>query len=246
MEKCAIVVTGASKGNGLAISKLLAEDAQNLVIGVDIVNCDPNYEKVFERYLQIDVSSPDAGIVALKTATEITDHVCLVNNAGITRSHDLSYPLEDFDATLEVNLKAPFVWMENYRALVEQKAIKSGAIVNICSLSAHRAFPGNPAYIASKHGLIGLTKYYALVLGHSGIRVNSVSPGYVRTDMTLKSFQDEKRREKIDHHSMLGRWGESAEIAHVVRFLLIEQSSFVTGSDIPVDGGWLSKGLFLN
>ena len=246
MEKRVIIVTGASKGNGLAISNLLAEDSRNLVIGVDIVKCDSNYKRVFKRYLQIDVTTPDAGIVALKTATEISDYVCLVNNAGITKPHDLSYPLEDFDATLEVNLRAPFVWMEHYRNLVEKKVIKSGAIVNICSLSAHRAFPGNPAYIVSKHGLLGLTKYYALVLGKSKIRVNSVSPGYVVTDMTSRSFQNEKRREKIDHHSMLGRWGESAEIAQVVQFLLSEQSSFITGSDIPVDGGWLSKGLFPN
>jgi len=244
VEKRVVVVTGASRGNGLAISKLLSEDPNSLIIGVDLDECVVNEETIFSQYLRLDVSNPDASKVVFDLASQLSSDICLVNNAGVTKPNNLPYPLEDFDFTLKINLRAPFVWMEEFRKLVDKNEIKTGAIVNICSLAAHRAFPNNPSYIASKHGLLGLTKYYASALGSYQIRVNSVSPGYIRTEMTLRSFKDESRREQIGNHSMMGRWGETSEIAKVVRFLLSEESSFITGSDIPIDGGWLSNGMY--
>jgi NAD(P)-dependent dehydrogenase (short-subunit alcohol dehydrogenase family) len=244
MEERVIVVTGASRGNGEAISKLLSSEPANVIIGVDLEECNFQNSGLFAKYLMLDVSDAESSRIALSIATDLSKNVYLVNNAGISRPNSGTYLLEDFEETLSVNLTSPFVWLEYYGELVADKKILKGGVVNICSLASHRAFPGNPAYIASKHGLLGLTKYYAKTLGGHGIRVNSVSPGYIKTGMTSVSLSDNERRELISNHSMLGRWGEPNEVAEAVRFLLSNQSSFITGADIAVDGGWLSNGMY--
>ena len=118
-----------------------------------------------------------------------------------------------------------------------------GSIINITSLNAELAFPDNPAYVAFKGGLKQLTKALALDLGSSGIRVNSIGPGYIRTEMTSRSWANQPARQLRAERSVLKRWGEPTDLAGAVIYLASDASSFVTGQDVYVDGGWLIKGL---
>ena len=234
-EKVAIV-TGSARGNGNAIAKALSLAGAE-VVGLDI------YSAAIADFAQYNCDITDEHIVdsILKSIVKKHGHIdILVNNAGITHSHDfLEYPEHLWDKTYMVNLKAPFRLM--------QKAAKSmgqgGSIINITSLNAELAFPDNPAYVAFKGALKQLTKSAALDLAKYGIRVNNVAPGYFKTDMTKGSWNDpDKRKEKSDR-TMLGRWGEPSDLAGISIFLASDASSYITGQDIYVDGGWTAKGL---
>ena len=234
-EKVAIV-TGSARGNGNAIAKALSLAGAE-VVGLDI------YSAAIADFAQYNCDITDEYIVdsILKSIVKKHSHIdILVNNAGITHSHDfLEYPEHLWDKTYMVNLKAPFRLM--------QKAAKSmgqgGSIINITSLNAELAFPDNPAYVAFKGALKQLTKSAALDLAKYGIRVNNVAPGYFKTDMTKGSWNDpDKRKEKSDR-TMLGRWGEPSDLAGISIFLASDASSYITGQDIYVDGGWTAKGL---
>lgn len=117
-----------------------------------------------------------------------------------------------------------------------------GSIVNITSIGAEKAFPNNPAYQSSKAALKHLTKSAAYDLSKFGIRVNSLAPGYTESEMNIKSWKDRKQRNLRSKHTFLNRWGKKSEIAEVVKFLIEDKSSYINGSNIIVDGGWVSKG----
>ncbi len=116
-----------------------------------------------------------------------------------------------------------------------------GSIINITSLNAELAFPDNPAYVAFKGGLKQLTKSLALDLGKYNIRVNNIGPGYMRTNMTKKGWAN--NRKLIEDRTILGRWGTPDDLIGTAIFLLSSASSYITGQDIYVDGGYLTKGL---
>jgi gluconate 5-dehydrogenase len=120
---------------------------------------------------------------------------------------------------------------------------KSGSIVNITSLAAELGFPDNPAYVAFKGALKQLTKSAAYDLSKFNIRVNSVGPGYIKTNMTAKSWDDKKMKKERSDRTMLGRWGKSEDLIGTVIFLSSDASSYITGQDFYVDGGWTAKGL---
>jgi len=166
----------------------------------------------------------------------------LVNNAGISYSEDtLSYPDEMWDYTHSVNLKAPY----KLSKLVSRYMIKGGggSIINITSLNSELAFPNNPAYVASKGALKQLTKSFALDLGKFNIRCNNVGPGYMKTEMNKVSWKDLEKRKARSNKTVLGRWGDPEDLSGLVVFLSSDASSYITGQDIYVDGGWLIKGI---
>ena len=123
------------------------------------------------------------------------------------------------------------------------KKKKSGVIINITSINAEFAFPDNPSYQVTKAGLKQLTKSLALDLAKFGIRVNSVGPGYFRTSMTKKSWNNLKKRKKIRESTMLKRWGVPKDLEGIIVFLSSDSSEYITGQDIYVDGGWSAKGI---
>jgi len=234
------IISGASNGNGRSIAEKLIRRNKR-VINVDINKSEDSLEFFMEFIGSVD--DPKLAKKVLETASKNSEEVYLVNNAGITLPSKGEYPLEFWKKTLDVNLTGPYIFLEKFSVEVESNQIKKGSIVNIGSLSSHRAFPDNPAYVASKHGVIGLTKYYAWRLGKFGFRVNSVSPGYIRTAMTTKSQSDVERSRLIEKSTFLGRWGETDDVSDAVLFLLSEESTFVSGIDLVVDGGWLAQGL---
>ena len=124
------------------------------------------------------------------------------------------------------------------RKLVHEE--KPGAIVNLASTLGLTAAPNRPAYTASKHAVVGLTKEMGLEFGESGIRINAVGPGVTRTALTERYFQEPDMANTVRSIHAMNRWGEAREIARVILFLASEDASFMTGVTVPVDGGWLA------
>ena len=123
------------------------------------------------------------------------------------------------------------------------KKKRRGSIINITSINAEFGFPNNPAYVASKGGLKLLGKSLARDWGKYGIRINNLGPGYIITKMTEKSFKNKKTRLDRQKNTMLNRWGEPEDLVGPCIFLASDASSYVTGQDIYVDGGWTANGI---
>lgn len=234
------IVTGAAAGNGLAIARELRA-AKHFVAGVDLAEIPP--DAVDQRFPG-DVLAPNliAAVFDAACARSPDRAVFLVNNAGITRP-GLPQSDEAWTSTINVNLTAPFLWSREFSSRVGTGQIRSGGIVFIGSLATQLAFPENPAYQASKSGVLGLTRAFAFDLGVAGIRVNCVSPGYIATAMTARSYSDPELHAARRRHTLLNRWGQPEDVAHAVAFLCSDAAAYITGVNLPVDGGWSARGL---
>ncbi len=241
-----VLITGAANGNGRALSKAFSEaDSDIFLVDVDKHNLDSLVEEI-KVHKNINVQS---AAFDLSNSEELSDFLkknthfdVVINNAGITRgNHILDYEDFDWDLTYKVNLLAPYKIIKKVSKKMSER--KSGSIINITSLAAEVGFPENPAYVAFKGALKQLTKAAALDLSSSGIRVNSIGPGYFKTNMTAKSWKDKTLREERSNRMMLSRWGEPSDLIGIAIFLASDASSYVTGQDFYIDGGWLAKGL---
>ena len=164
-----------------------------------------------------------------------------MNNAGIIRRADsVDFTEADWDAVIDVNLKAVFFLCQAFaRAAFARGA--GGAIVNISSLLAFQGGIRVPSYTASKHGVAGLTKVLANEWAARGINVNAIAPGYVATNNTEALRADPARNQAILDRIPAGRWGEPQDIAGAAVFLASPAARYVHGAVIPVDGGWLAR-----
>lgn len=151
------------------------------------------------------------------------------------------YALELFRKTVTVTLEAAYVLCG---VLAPKMADRGhGSIINLTTMNAEMAWPGNPAYITSKSALRMLTKAVARDFGERGVRANNLCPGYVRTRLTEGSFSDSYMNEERRLHTMLGRWGTPDDMVGPCLFLASDASSYITGADLHVEGGWLAKGM---
>tara|TARA_B100000408_G_C10287547_1_gene218801 strand:- start:446 stop:1225 length:780 start_codon:yes stop_codon:yes gene_type:complete len=243
------IVTGSARGNGKAISEALLRSG-SIVVMVDVLK---------KELLQTEKEFLSKNLPAASYVCDITkkDQILklgkyirkkfgmldiLVNNAGISISDSvLTYSEKNWEKTYQVNLKAPFFLSQECAKIMKKK--KSGVIINITSINAEFAFPDNPSYQVTKAGLKQLTKSLALDLAKFGIRVNSVGPGYFRTSMTKKSWDNLKKRKKIRESTILKRWGVPKDLEGVIVFLASDSSEYITGQDIYIDGGWSAKGI---
>jgi NAD(P)-dependent dehydrogenase (short-subunit alcohol dehydrogenase family) len=220
-----VIVTGSSGGNGFAISDTL-QKLGCIVINADLPDCDIT-------------NNNDIDSLLLKACNYNGQINGLINCAGVTFGNNLfDYNDEDWDKTYEVNLKAPYQLTKKVAVYMKNTG---GSIINITSLNSELGFPNNPAYIATKGGLKQLTKSFARDLGQYNIRVNNIGPGYIKTNMTKNGWNN--NRKEIEDRTILGRWGEPEDLIGAVIFLLSKASSYITGQDIYVDGGYLAKGL---
>ncbi len=232
-----IVVTGAGRGIGAAISTSLTRAGAH-VHGVDL-----HFEATdhLHRATVCDVTDEDSLAPLVAGVVEDGGRIDgLVNNAGISLQSSDPYGRDDFLQTLSVNTLAPF---RLGRLVAQAMKPRGGSIVNVTSLGAHRGFPDNPSYQASKAALRQLTRAMAVDFSDLGVRVNSVCPGYIATAMTSASRDDPEASGARAQRTILNRWGRPEDLAGPCQFLLSDASSYVTGIDLPVDGGWLAKGI---
>lgn len=245
-EKIAIV-TGSAQGNGKAIAEaLLKADAR--VIMIDINENKLNYTK--DEFIKNGYNNIETYICDLSDASYIIQltniiklkykHIdVLVNNAGISYSSELSlYDLDSWNKTISINVTSTFLLVRELYNIMN-----NGSIINITSLNAEVAFPNNPAYMASKGALKQLSKSLAYDLGKYNIRVNNIGPGYFHTAMTDKSFKDPVLNKQRKDKTLLNRWGDPNDLSGLIIFLSSDASSYITGQDIYIDGGWLIKGI---
>ncbi|MBV9825769.1 MAG: glucose 1-dehydrogenase [Alphaproteobacteria bacterium] len=191
-----------------------------------------------------DVSrEEDVRVMVLDTLSAFGQLDCAFNNAGIagyqvdaSGKKTADWPEEAFDRMIAVNLKG--VWL-CLRAEIKHMLLHGGgAIVNTGSIAGLVGLPTSSAYVAAKHGVLGLTKTAAIEYAGSKIRVNAVCPGYIETQMTEDAMQ--RRGEAILGHTPLQRMGQPGEIAELVVWLLSDRASYVTGAAYNVDGGWMA------
>ena len=233
------IVTGSSRSIGLKIAEGFYE------YGAKVIRIDLNLKKhklyKFDDYI-IDLTKQklvDQCVNEIKHKYGRID--VLINNAGVTTNSTNFYDEKILKKTLSVNLIAAYNLSNKVCKIMSKR--KKGSIINITSLAAERGFIGNPSYQVSKAGLKQLTKALACDWGQKNIRINNVCPGYIKTAMTMKSFKNSKLKKKRDTRMILKRWGEPKDLVGPCIFLASDSSSYITGSDIFVDGGWLAKGL---
>ncbi|MEU6145579.1 SDR family NAD(P)-dependent oxidoreductase [Streptomyces sp. NPDC047081] len=230
-----LVVTGAGQGQGLEEARQLTADGAT-VVGVDVKTTPELADSVALAY-ELDVTDPKGWAELASTLEERFGRVDgLVNNAATAaRAPLLEVSPDDWNRTLAVNLTGPLLGMQALVPLMRD----GGSVVNISSvagLTGHRP----TAYTASKWGLRGLSQLAANELGHRGIRVNTVLPGYIDTPLVRQN--PESFRTTSLQLIPLGRVGEVTDVAPLVAFLLSDAASWITGAEIVVDGGQLSHG----
>lgn len=236
------LVTGASRGLGRACAIALGADGWAVAVGYRSgeAEADETLSAVEAEggkgiTVHLDVTDEDSVATAFQRASaELGPVTGLVNNAGWMRDGlVLRYPTEAFDRTLDTNIRGAFLCSR--AALRHMLRAQWGRIVNMSSAAGLRGNPGQAAYTASKHALIGLTRSLAREVGSKGITVNAVCPGYVDTLMTEKTPVEARR--KMIEATPAGRPGTPAEVAAVVRFLLSDDASYVNGAVVAIDGG---------
>ena len=239
LEGKVAVVTGGSRGIGLAIARELASAGATLALvarnGEQAGSSAATLPGEGHAGFACDVSDPGAvKEVVAAIESQLGPVYLLVNNAGITRDNILMrLQDEDWDQVLAVNLKGAFNFIRALtRGMLKRR---DGVIVNITSVVGLMGNAGQTNYAASKAGLIGLTKSVARELGSRSIRCNAVAPGYVRTDMT--SELSEEQTAALQSQIPMGRLGDPQDIAPIVRFLAGPGGRYITGQVIAVDGG---------
>lgn len=245
-ENRIVIVTGGSFGIGQATAIAFANRGAKVVIADWIENSETlNAIKASGgegMFVKCDVSkSGDVESLIKQTINNYGRLDFAVNNAGIEgltgTTHECTE--DNFDKTLSVNLKGVWLCMKNEIPFILKQG--KGAIVNIASIAGLVGFPGLPAYVASKHAVVGLTKTAALEYAKQGIRVNAVCPGVIRTPMIDRTTGKDKAVEKkFEDMEPVGRMGNPEEVAEAIIWLCSDASSFVTGHAMAVDGGWIA------
>lgn len=241
-----VLVTGAGSGIGRATALACAREGAQVVVADRVVEAGQETVAMVQqaggeaRFVEVDVTqtaSVEAMIAAAVAAYGRID--CAHNNAGIEGvfATTADYPEEDWDRVMAVNLKG--VWLCMRAEIPQMLQQGGGAIVNTASLAGLVGAKRMPAYVASKHGVAGLTKTAALEYAKSGIRVNAVCPGVIHTSMVDRMFLN--RRPELEGRlakaEPVGRLGKPEEVAEAVVWLCSDAASFVTGHTMTVDGG---------
>jgi len=240
------IVTGGNKGLGRGITEALLEGGAHVAIIASsesaISVAKEMREKGYHAYgVQCDLNNhSDIEKGFEKAVQQLNGLDILVNNAGIQRRNPCEeFSLEDWEDVLRVNLTSVFVTCQLAgRHMIKQK---SGKIINLASLLSFFGGYTVPAYAAAKGGVAQLTKALSNEWASKGINVNAIAPGYMATEMNVNLINDPKRYADITARIPMGRWGTPEDLKGIVLFLASRASDYLSGTIIPVDGGYLGK-----
>jgi NAD(P)-dependent dehydrogenase (short-subunit alcohol dehydrogenase family) len=247
LENKVAIITGAGSGIGKAISLLYANEGAKIVVS-DISEKGGN-ETVSEIkakggeaiFVKADTSKVDDNKNVVDQAVKQFGGLHLaVNNAGIggPLSPTGEYPIDGWDKVIAINLSGVFYGLRyQIPAILESGG---GSIVNVASILGKVGAKGSPAYVAAKHGVIGLTEASALEYADKKIRINSIGPGYIHTPLLTNSLSDDAMKALVGLHP-IGRLGKAEEVAELALWLNSDKASFVTGAYYNVDGGYLAQ-----
>lgn len=236
------IVTGSARGIGQAIAIELARHGANVVI-TDIIpgNATVNKIKALKRksfFIKADVSKKqEVENLINETLKQFKKIDILVNNAGIFQpSPTETLKEEDWEKTININLKGYFLCAQAASKYMLKR--KKGVIINIASVAGLEGYAQGASYCASKGGIINLTNSLAAEWGPKGIRVNSICPGVIETAMTKGMLTNKKTKQGMLMKIPLKRTGKPIDIAGAAVFLASDDSSYITGTEIIIDGGW--------
>jgi NAD(P)-dependent dehydrogenase (short-subunit alcohol dehydrogenase family) len=245
LENKIVIITGAGSGIGRATALLLAKEGAKVVVSdINEENGKSVVSEIIKAggegfFIQSDSSKAEGHESLVKgTLKKYGALDIAVNNAGIGGPIGMTgeYPLDGWQKVIDINLSGVFYGLRYQIPAMK----KGGSIINIASILGQAGTKGSPAYVAAKHGVVGLTKAAALEYAEQNIRINSIGPGYVKTPLVTNTLDDETMEGLVSLHPM-GRLGESEEIAELILWLASSKSSFVTGAYYPVDGGYLAQ-----
>ena len=236
LENKIAIITGGGRGIGKAIANQYSEQGATVIIAEFDENSGRDTAEAIRGYFFKTDIGDEKGVSALfdYVKTKFSRLDILVNNAGILDDSTLNnLESNQFDSVIDVNLRGTYLCGKKAAdIMVEQKG---GVILNAASVVAHNGNFGQTNYVASKTGVIGMTKVWARELGKNGIRVNAIAPGFIKTDMTAE--MPEKIIHMMGDKVPLKRWGQPEDVANVYTFLASDMASYITGTVLNVDGG---------
>jgi NAD(P)-dependent dehydrogenase (short-subunit alcohol dehydrogenase family) len=241
------LVTGASKGLGKAMSlALAAAGARVALVSRDMQKLESVAAEIRERggqaeAFRADVADESSVVVLEREVSNRLGKVqVLVNNAGVNvRKSITDFTLDEWNYVLGTNLTAVFLMCRSF--VPHMKGSGYGRILNMTSTMGHVSIAGRAAYSSSKAGLLGLTKAVALELAAEGVTVNGISPGPFATEMNTVLMQNPEVNQQFLAKIPVGRWGKVEDIGTLAVYLCSEDASFITGTDILIDGGWCAQ-----
>ena len=249
LEGKVAIITGSDRGIGKGIAIGLAREGCNV-----LVNSYKESEEARNVVEEIKKLGSDAVFVKANVIREVdiknlVDKAVekfgrldiMVNNAGILVQGTVETLNEqDWNRQMDVNLKGVF-FCTKYAVLQMKKQGKGGRIINISSIAGLVGFPGISAYCASKGGVTEFTREVALDCAKYGITVNAINPGVIVTDMTKSMLEDDPTKKSLMENTPVGRFGYPEDIGNAAVFLALDESSFITGHNLVVDGGWTAR-----
>ena len=246
LEGKVAIITGAGSGIGKATAELFAKEGAKVVVSdISEAHGKSAVEEIKKSggdafFVKADSSKPeDNEALVAQTIQKYGVLDIAVNNAGIGGPLGLTgeYPIDGWKKVVDINLSGVFYGL---RYQIPAMLESGGSIVNIASILGNTATKFSPAYVAAKHGVVGLTKGAALEYADKNIRINAVGPGYIKTPLVMNTLDKPMLDALVGLHP-IGRLGKAEEIAELILWLASSKASFVTGAYYPADGGYLAQ-----